>query len=269
MKILVLNFEYPPLGGGGGPVCKQLSELFARRGHDVEVITMGFKGLPKREDHNGLRITRVPAMRKHQATCETYEMLSYVISAFPGVVSRLSKNDYDIIHVHFVIPTGLLAFLAARFSNVPIVITAHGSDIPGYNPDRFGFLHKFTRPLLRLILNNAAGIISPSVYLKELITERCGEYAIEQIPNGIDVSRFNIGTKQKRILMAGRILRRKGFQHVLTALRSIDTDFEVHVAGDGPFLDDLKKIAGTLSQEVTFHGWLCVEKLYPDIYHDQ
>jgi len=217
---------------------------------------MGFNGLPKQEDNNGVRITRVPGIRKYKATCEAHELLSFLVSAFPVVVNRLSKNDYDVIHVHFIIPTGLLAFLATRFSNVPIIITSHGSDIPGYNPDRFGFLHRFTKPLLRLIMNDAASIVSPSLYLKELITEQCGKYTIEHIPNGIDVSRFNVRKKQKRILMAGRILRRKGFQHVLAALRDVDTDFEVHVAGNGPFLDDLKEISSTLSLDVTFHGWL-------------
>jgi glycosyltransferase involved in cell wall biosynthesis len=217
---------------------------------------MGFKGLPKEEHHDGVRITRVRGIRKHKATCEAHELLSFTISAFPIVVSRLSKNDYDVIHAHFIIPTGLLAFLATRFSNVPIIFTSHGSDIPGYNPDRFSFLHRFTRPLLRLIMNDAASIVSPSLYLKALITEQCGKYTIEHIPNGIDVSRFNVRKKQKRILMAGRILRRKGFQHVLAALRNVDTDFEVHIAGDGPFLDDLKKAASALSLDVTFHGWL-------------
>ena len=61
-------------------MCRQLCEIFARRGHEVDVVTMGFRGLPRHEELNGVRITRVPALRKHQATCETHEMLSYVMS---------------------------------------------------------------------------------------------------------------------------------------------------------------------------------------------
>ena len=217
---------------------------------------MGYHGLPGREDHNGVNVTRVPALRKKQATCETSEMLSYVISALPRVIWRLWHNKYDIVHLHFVIPTGLLAWLATRFCRVPYVITAHGSDIPGYNPDRFKKEHHMTTPLLRTIMRNAAGLTSPSQYLRGLMIEKCGDFDVEHIPNGIDVQRFKSTEKQRRILMTGRLLPRKGFQHVLRALQDIDTDYEVHIAGDGPTREELEKLAKGVKTKVLFHGWL-------------
>jgi glycosyltransferase involved in cell wall biosynthesis len=56
--------------------------------------------------------------------------------------------------------------------------------------------------------------------------------------------------------MTGRLLPRKGFQHVLKALEGIDTDFEVHIAGDGPMRAELETRAKTLRAKVVFHGWL-------------
>jgi glycosyltransferase involved in cell wall biosynthesis len=56
--------------------------------------------------------------------------------------------------------------------------------------------------------------------------------------------------------MAGRFLRRKGFQHVLQALKGIDEEFEVHIAGDGPLREELHRRAAELDSGVTFHGWL-------------
>jgi hypothetical protein len=50
MRILMLNYEYPPLGGGASPVTKSLSEELVKLGHTVYVITMGFKGLEQKED---------------------------------------------------------------------------------------------------------------------------------------------------------------------------------------------------------------------------
>jgi len=256
MRILVLNYEYPPLGGGAAPVCEQLCRHFAAMGHGVEVVTMGFRGLPARESRDGVQITRVPALRKCQATCETPEMLSYVLSAFPRVVSRLRRNLFDIIHVHFVIPTGLLACMATRFRKTPYVITAHGSDIPGYNPDRFKKEHRITTPLLKIIMKRAAALTSPSQFLRALMLEACGPFDIRHIPNGIDLDRFLPKPKQKRILMTGRLLPRKGFQHVLQALQGVETDFEVHIAGDGPIRAELEAMAKTLAVKVVFHGWL-------------
>lgn len=45
MRILVLNYEYPPLGGGAAPVSRDISIQLAKRGHDVTIVTMGFHGL--------------------------------------------------------------------------------------------------------------------------------------------------------------------------------------------------------------------------------
>jgi len=39
MKILVLSYEYPPIGGGGGIICKNISENLARLGNEVTVLT--------------------------------------------------------------------------------------------------------------------------------------------------------------------------------------------------------------------------------------
>lgn len=256
MKLLVLNYEYPPLGGGAAPVCRQLCELYARRGHEVEVVTMGFRGLPAKELLNGVHVTRVLSLRSKQATCETHEMLSYVISALPRVVWRLCTRRYDALHVHFVIPTGLLAWLATRLRRTPYVLTAHGSDVPGYNPDRFGKEHGFTTPLLRRILDGAFAITAPSIFLGGLIRERCGDYDVAHIPNGICIDQIPPADKEDIILMTGRLLRRKGFHTVLEAMRGVETTYEVHIVGDGPERVALESLAGELAAKVVFHGWL-------------
>jgi len=256
MRILVLNYEYPPLGGGGAPVCRELCRRFAKCGHTVDVVTMGFRGLPACEEADGVRVLRVPALRKRQATCETHEMLSYVVSALPRVIARLRREPYDVIHAHFAIPTGLLAYLATRIVRVPYAITIHGSDIPGFNPDRFTYEHRVTRPLLRTILGRAAWLSASSDFLRKLAVTNVGNFEFTYLPNGIDVSRLQVCPKKKTILMTGRLLQRKGFQHVLTALKEVETDFEIHIAGDGPMRGRLEALAKTMRPCVVFHGWL-------------
>ncbi len=49
MKILTLTYEHPPLGGGGGKVAQGLAENLSRKGHEVDIITMGYRDLPKLE----------------------------------------------------------------------------------------------------------------------------------------------------------------------------------------------------------------------------
>lgn len=256
MKILMLSYEYPPLGGGGSPVCQELSEFYVRRGHDVEVVTMGFRGLPAFEERNGVKITRVPSWRKRPETCETLEMLSYVVTALPEVIRRLQRQRFDVIHCHFIVPTGLLAYAVTRRYRIPYLLTIHGSDIPGFNTERFIIAHKFTPPILRLILRNAAQIIVPSRYLDGLAQKALGPLDVTYVPNGIRMSKLAVCPKKRRILMTGRLLPRKGFQYVLQALQNIDTDFEVHLAGDGPMRCELEAMAAKLKTKVVFHGWL-------------
>lgn len=256
MRILVLNYEYPPLGGGAAPVCKHLSRHFAQAGHQVDVVTMAYRGLPSEEVQDGVRITRVPALRKRVETCETPEMLSYVVSAFPRVTARLMQRHYDVIHCHFIIPTGLLAWSATRLSRTPYVITAHGSDVPGFNPERFTKEHHITGPLLRTIARGAAKVVAPSNYLRQLIHASIATADLETIPNGIEVESLGSGPKKKRLLMTGRLLGRKGFQHVLQALEGVETDFEIHIAGDGPLRAELEAMAAKIPAKVVFHGWL-------------
>ena len=256
LHILMLNYEYPPLGGGAAPVAQKLCELYTRRGHSVTVVTMGYRGLPRREQINGVDIIRVPALRKRQETCQTLEMMTYVISAFPRVLRMLRKQAYDVIHAHFIVPTGLLAYATTRLARTPYVITAHGSDIPGYNNERFTVEHRITKPLLKLIASRAARLVAPSLFLKGLIEDQVGPYSVLHIPNGITLDQFSPKPKQKRILMTGRLLERKGFQYVLEALQGVETDFEVHIAGDGPLREQLEALAAKLPLNVVFHGWL-------------
>lgn len=54
LKILMLNYEFPPLGGGAAPVSYELAKGYAKKGHSVNVVTMGFKGLPEYEEKEGI-----------------------------------------------------------------------------------------------------------------------------------------------------------------------------------------------------------------------
>jgi glycosyltransferase involved in cell wall biosynthesis len=102
----------------------------------------------------------------------------------------------------------------------------------------------------------AAQVTTPSFFLKDLIGRSVGDYDIRVVPNGIDVNRFKPLVKEPILLLVGRLLSFKGFQHVLTALEGVESDFEVHIAGDGPMMPELRAIAARLKVKVVFHGWL-------------
>lgn len=260
MKILMLNYEYPPLGGGAAPVTRSLSEELVLQGHEVDVVTMGYKGLPKEEDINGVQVYRVPSIRQKLEMCTFHEMLSYCISASRFLPKLLRENDYEINHTHFIIPTGAVSSL--YHNKVPFIVTTHGSDVPGYNPDRFQFQHVLFKPFSTIVLNRASCITSPSRFLKEKIIQNYGEQKITVIPNGISVNTYLPQKKERKILTVSRLFERKGVQYVVEAMKDIE-GFEYVICGDGPYRAQLEEQIERLhlGYKVKLRGYLEAEQL--------
>jgi glycosyltransferase involved in cell wall biosynthesis len=259
VRILLLNYEFPPLGGGSSPVTREIGKRYVQRGHSVDVVTMGFDDLPKKEAVDGMMVLRVPSLRRRIETCRVHELMSYVYSARRFLTNRLNHTHYDVNHTHFLLPTGLVARAMKRKFGLPYIVSGHGSDIPGYNPDRFGWTHRVTRPTLRRVGNDASRVTVMSNYLADLVRENVADYAPEhliKIPNGIDSKKFRPGEKKKIILSTGRLLRRKGFQHLIRAVSDDDIGYEVHICGDGPMLDELRTAAASSRTKVVLHGWV-------------
>lgn len=258
MRILTLNYEFPPIGGGGSPVSYELGRELVAQGHDVDVVTMGFDGLPAREVVDGINVYRVPCLRKRRELCKTHEMASFVLAALPRVARLTATRRYDVNHTHFIVPTGLLARSIKIWNGLPFVVTVHGSDVPGYNPDRFGLEHRLLGPLWKWILRGADHVISPSQFLRRLVDQRPHGRPVSIIPNGFRYERFKPDRpKERRILLVSRMLPRKGVQHLLAALPGLDLrGFGVDIVGDGPYLPTLKQMASDLGLPVRFWGWL-------------
>lgn len=258
MRILTLNYEFPPIGGGGSPVSYELGRELVAQGHEVDVVTMGFDGLPAHQVVDGINVYRVPCLRKRREVCRTHEMGSFVLAALPKVARLTATRRYDVNHTHFIMPTGLLSRLIRTWSGLPFVVTAHGSDVPGYNPDRFGLEHRLLGPMWKWILRGADHIISPSRFLRELVDQRPHGRPVSIIPNGFRHDRFRADLpKERRILLVSRMVPRKGVQYLLRALPGLDLrGFEVDIVGDGPYLPTLRQMASELSLPVRFWGWL-------------
>ena len=64
MNLLVLNYEYPPLGGGAGVITQNISKGLASRGHKITVITTWFENEPEEFTDKNLRVIRLKSKRK-------------------------------------------------------------------------------------------------------------------------------------------------------------------------------------------------------------
>jgi hypothetical protein len=61
MNILMLNYEYPPLGGGGGVFTQQLAEELGKT-NNITLITSKFQGQKSYEISNNVELFRVPVL---------------------------------------------------------------------------------------------------------------------------------------------------------------------------------------------------------------
>lgn len=259
MEILVLNYEYPPIGGGASPVTKTTCEALAAKGHRLTIITMGYQKIPNQEEKDGIKIFRLPCWRSKSSVCYPWEQMTYIFSSFYFLRKHLKQKKYDVCHTHFIIPTGVIALWLKKHYNLSYVITSHGSDVPGYNQKRFKLLHKILRNPWQKICKNAKSIITPSTYLRDLIIKSCPVNNCEVIPNGIEIDIFKCGPKENIILAMSRLQPHKGVQKLFYAFSQIaPSDWTLHIAGDGPYRHELENIAKKLgiSDRVIFHGWL-------------
>ncbi|MGB0911695.1 MAG: glycosyltransferase family 4 protein [Nitrospirales bacterium] len=257
MRILTLCYEFPPLGGGGAKVAYGLAKALVKLGHTIDVVTMGFKGLPKQETVDGITIYRVSCIRTKQSMCYTPEMPPYILSALP-VITRLTKtHQYDLNHTHFIFPDGILSNIIKMICGLPYIITAHGSDVPGYNPDRFQIQHKILEPIWKHVVRNAEQIICPSRSIETLVDKLNTTTSTTIIPNGISIDKFNPNLpKRNRALIVTRMFERKGVQYLLKALEQLDHGYEIHIVGDGPYLKNLQGQVDEKNLDVKFWGFL-------------
>ena len=252
----MLNYEYPPLGGGAGLVCKNLATTLGELGVRIDIVTMHMKGLRREESSGNVRVFRVPSISRRVDICDFSEMTSFIPNALYKSIKLAKQEKYALNHTHFIIPTGIISLFLEKISKLPYVISVHGSDVPGYNPDRFTQLHVYVKDLWKEIILNSSMVIPLSERLKKMIEKNLKPPFVQIVPNALPVNKFKPKQKKKQILVVSRLLPRKGIQFLLKAVSTLAIDLHVHIVGDGPYRRNLEDAAEYENLDITFHGWL-------------
>ncbi len=262
MKILVLCYEYPPIGGGGGRAAQSIAEALEARGHEVRVQTAGMSHLPARETIRGVEIFRTPSFRRREDTCAVHEMGLFVATSFLPTLRHIARWQPDVIHAHFAMPTGLLAWVAHWVTGVPYVLTAHLGDVPGALPQDTDTLFKMIDPIARRVWQQAAAVTAVSEFVSELAVAAY-DRPVEKILNGIDLAdrpeKPVPAGSPPHLLFIGRFNPQKNLLFLIDALARLrDLDWTITVIGDGPqMLAVRERLAETgLQERARVTGWL-------------
>jgi glycosyltransferase involved in cell wall biosynthesis len=246
MRILVINYEYPPVGGGGGVVTRDILEYMAYKGHMVTVITSHYMGLSKQENVNGVNIIRIPVLsRKKLEIASIASMLSYCPSSVLKALVHNNANNYEILNTHFASPSGPTVYLISKLFRLPNVLTIHGGDI--FDPSKSLSPHHtpFLRGVVQTMLNTADRVVAQSTDTKNnALNYYNPNCRIDIIPLGIKKpifkkkcrQDFNIDPDVMVFCTVGRLIKRKNIDDTLHALFELRQRyrFKFIIMGEGP-----------------------------------
>lgn len=266
MKILAFNYEYPPLGGGGGVVFKDLCDELAKR-HEVTIVTSHHGNLPHHELVGTQDVHRVPVWRRTGLSTATMSsMLSYPLTSWRRGRRLMKEGDFDVVTSHFVVPTAPSAQLLASSFALPHVLNVLGGDL--YDPSKRMSPHRL--PLMpraiRSLLSRADRVVAGSTDTARNARQFYGfDGRVDVIPLGIVEpprhsgarSSYDIGDDRFVMVVVGRLVARKGLEDLLRVLHDLhDPRDLLLVIGDGPSRGSLESLAAQLglAERVRFLG---------------
>lgn len=264
MKLLLVCYEYPPIGGGAGNALAFLAREFAAAGDEVCVLTSAFGELPAFEREGSLAVRRVAAGRRRADRCSPAEMLFYMASASWAALRLASQTRFDATLAFFGIPGGPVGWLLRRTHGIPYVVSLRGGDVPGFQPYDLALHHRVLGPLIGFLWRRAAAVVANSAGLRALALRFAPDVPVGLIPNGVDLERFSPRPPAPRpgpveLLFVGRLVRQKGVDVLLEALALLPAgaEFRLTLVGDGdarPALEAQAQRLG-LRERVEFAGW--------------
>ena len=266
MNILMVNYEYPPVGGGGGVFGKLLAEELCKN-NNVTVITSKLNNQKSYEIDNNVEIFRVPVlMRSDKNAATIISMLSFFPACLLVGYKLQRKRKFNIVHSMFAIPSAPAGLILAKKFKIPHVLSILGGDI--FDPSKKLSPHK--TPFLHCTVKKMMEDSDKVVALSSDIMEKAIHYykvskKIDIIHLGIEKPVYNIkkkqdyGFKSNDILLVtvGRLVPRKSIQDLIEVVKAINCpNLKLLIIGDGPEKPGLESLSKRLSisDKIIFFG---------------
>src|ERR1700732_1328263 len=109
MTYLLINYEFPPLGGGAATASKYLGAALCRRGNRVVVLTSAYKGLSEVSEEEGMTVIRLPALRTSIHPSGIMQMTAYILSGSQRAPGVAKQYEVDRCIAFFSVPGGVVA----------------------------------------------------------------------------------------------------------------------------------------------------------------
>ena len=265
-RLLVLASTYPARAGDGTPAfVRDLAAAESSR-YETTVLVPSVPGSVSDEVDGTLDVRRFrffPRRWEDLADGAIMENLrsrksrwlqvpAFLLAEVLAVRRLVRSIQPDVLHVHWLIPQGLAALVAAP--RVPKLVTTLGGDL-------YGLRDPLSRRLIRLVLANSAAVTTMNSEMRDkLIGLGADPAATHVLPMGADVEMIRplaaaSERQPNRILFVGRLVEKKGATVLLAALKELGPGgYELRIVGDGPLRPQLENEAAGLP--VVFLGSL-------------
>jgi len=164
---------------------------------------------------------------------------SLLFRASLSLVRRLHATEkFDLIDAHYLYPDGVAATWLGQALNLPVVITARGSDVTQI-PD-------YARPrrMIQAAIAAADALITVSAALRDgLIGLGAPASKVTVLRNGVDTDLFRPGNRTTQraalgldgptLLNVGHLIPRKGHHRVVAAMTDLP-EYRLLIVGEGP-----------------------------------
>ena len=275
MNILMLNYEFPPIGGGAGQAHLSILKKYANNSDlKVDVLTSAhIPGFFAEALADNVHIYKVGVHKKNLHHWRKMEVIEWLAKSRSYYRALLRDNHYDLVHAFFGFPTGWLCYRTA--DKLPYIISLRGSDVPGQHA-RLQLEYKLLAPLFRKIWKRAASLLACSEGLKARALRFFPSVDINVIPNGVDLDKFSpaggrtLKNKTLNLLTVGRLSVTKRVEMLIDAVEILyKAGFKVHfrIVGGGKMTENFRNITfeKNLADIVEITGRVDAEKM-PDIY---
>ena len=247
----MLNYEFPPIGGGGANANKYILKQFAdAEDLSIDLVTSSEDGADRTEAFApNIMLHRLNVRKKALHYWTQAEVLRWLWRARGYVKKSLDLSSYDVCHAIFGFPSGMIAYLIRK--RLPYIISLRGSDVPGFN-QRFSAQYVILKPIFRRIWRKAAAVIANSEGLRDLALET-DNVPIGVIPNGVDTDEFApadiFASPGPRVICVSRLIERKGIDFLIRAMPAViekHPQATLSVFGEGNIEEELEELVRSL-----------------------
>lgn len=247
-RVLVISNMYPsPQSPTYGIFVKNQVEALKQKGLDIDIAV-------NRDNRGG----KGNLLKKYG---------SWLIRTMSKLASG---RKYDVVHAHYIFPSGLPALLFKKLFHTKLVVTSHGGDL-----DQMAKKNKWIRKMTRYILHEADHVIVVGEGLKQEVVEGFGlaESNVSVINMGVNRTVFapidkgkakqelNLTPERHHLLFVGNLIEAKGLKELVKVFQNLNGnrgDLELHIIGSKKsdrFLQELKQtIAAEHKDHIHFHG---------------